>query len=102
MDNISRRSITQSFVAQEQHAACAGIKFRDPSTGLDVNLSLWSGLPNAGGTMLTSGTNKTDGTNWTDVLWDPVVAVTVGNTYYIVIEGDNSLPCISGSTNNPY
>ncbi len=52
--------------------------------------------------MLASGTSQTDGTVWTDVFWDPVINVTVGLTYYIVIEGDAALPCISGSTNNPY
>ena len=102
MANISQGGLAQSFIALETEAAGAGIKFRDPSTGLDVDLSLWDGLPNAGGTMLASGTSQTDGTEWTDVLWPDVVNVTVGNTYYIVIDGDTSLPCVSGSTNDPY
>ncbi len=102
MATIGQGGLAQSYVAQEPNAAGAGIKFRDPSTGLNVDLSLWDGLPNAGGTMLTSGTSQTDGTNWADVMWDDVVSVTVGSTYYIVIDGNASLPCISGSTANPY
>ena len=102
MANITQTGLAQSYIPLEAEAAGAGIKFRDPSTGLNVDLSLWDGLPNAGGTMLASGTTQTDGTNWADVYWDPVVNVTVGNTYYIVIDGDTALPCISGSTNDPY
>ncbi len=102
MANISQGGLAQSYIPTEASSAGAGVKFRDPSSGLDVNLSLWDGLPNAGGTMLASGTSQTDGTNWADVFWDPVVSVTVGTTYYIVIDGDITLPCISGSTNNPY
>ena len=102
MANISQTDLAQSYIAQEPQSAGAGIKFVSASTGLDVNLSLWDGLPNAGGTMLASGTSQTDGTVWTDVFWDPVVDVTVGNTYYIVIDGDINLPCIAGSTADPY
>src|SRR5690554_344115 len=102
MATIGQGGLAQSYIPLETEAAGAGIKFRDPSTGLDVDLSLWDGLPNAGGVMLASGTSQTDGTNWADVLWDPVVNVTVGDTYYIVIDGDAALPCVSGSSNNPY
>ncbi len=102
MANISQGGLAQSYIPTEAESAGAGIKFRDPSSGLTVNLSLWDGLPNAGGTMLASGSSQTDGTNWADVYWDPTVNVTVGTTYYIVIDGDVALPCISGSTNNPY
>ena len=102
MANISQGGLAQSYIPTEASAAGAGVKFRDPSTGLDVNLSLWDGLPNAGGTMLASGTSQTDGTNWADVFWDPVVDVTVGNTYYVVIDGDVALPCISGSLSDVY
>lgn len=102
MANISQGGLAQSYIPTEPDAAGAGIMFIDPSSGLDVNLSLWDGLPNAGGTMLASGTSQTDGTVWADVFWDPVVNVTVGTTYYIVIDGDITLPCVAGSTNNPY
>ncbi|MCG2420034.1 choice-of-anchor J domain-containing protein, partial [Aequorivita sp. F47161] len=102
MANITQGGLAQSYIALEDQSAGAGIMFTDPSTGLDVNLSLWDGLPNAGGTMLASGTSQTDGTVWADVYWDPVVDVTVGDTYYIVIEGDPTLPCVAGDTTNPY
>ncbi|QQX76674.1 MULTISPECIES: T9SS type A sorting domain-containing protein [Aequorivita] len=102
MANISQTGLAQSYIPLESEAAGAGIKFTAVSSGLDVELSLWDGLPNAGGTMLASGITQTDGTEWADVFWDPVVSVTVGTTYYIVIDGDITLPCIAGSTNNPY
>ncbi|MBK5213701.1 MAG: T9SS type A sorting domain-containing protein [Flavobacteriaceae bacterium] len=102
MANITQTGLAQSYIPTAPISAGAGIKFRAASTGLNVNLSLWDGLPNAAGTMLASGTSQTDGTVWTDVFWDPVVNVTVGTTYYIVIDGDVSLPCIAGALNNPY
>ncbi|WP_111881823.1 T9SS type A sorting domain-containing protein [Aequorivita sp. CIP111184] len=102
MANITQTDLAQSYIPIEPIAAGAGIMFDVASTGLDVDLSLWDGLPNAGGTMLASGTSQTDGTVWTDVFWDPVVNVTVGNTYYIVIDGDPLLPCVAGDTSDPY
>jgi subtilisin-like proprotein convertase family protein len=103
MANISQTDLAQSYIAVEAVSAGAGVEFQALTTGLDVNLSLWDNLPNAGGTMLASGISQTDGVNlFTDVFWDPVVNVTPGNTYYIVIDGDISLPCVSGSVNNPY
>ena len=103
MATFSQDGLAQSYIPLAPSAAGAGLKFRDlPSAGLNLELSLWDGLPNAGGAMLTSGSTVTNGTIWEDVFWDPVVDVTVGNTYYIVIDGDSSLPCISGSTIDPY
>ncbi|MEH6766096.1 MAG: GEVED domain-containing protein, partial [Aequorivita antarctica] len=102
MAAITQTGLAQSYIALEAESAGAGIMFTANSTGLDVDLSLWDGLPNAGGTMLASGTSQTDGTAWADVFWDPVVNVTVGNTYYIVIDGDPTLPCVAGDTTDPY
>ena len=103
MSNFSQGGLAQSYIPLSPSAAGAGLKFRNPpSSGLNLELSLWDGLPNAGGTMLTSGSTVTTGTIWEDVFWDPVVNVTVGSTYYIVIDGDYNLPCISGSLSNPY
>ncbi len=102
MANISQTGLAQSYMAVEAESAGAGVMFTANSSGLTVNLSLWDGLPNAGGTMLASGSTQTDGTAWADVFWDPVVNVTVGNTYYIVIDGDTTLPCVAGDTTNPY
>ncbi|MBW7840622.1 MAG: T9SS type A sorting domain-containing protein [Chitinophagaceae bacterium] len=102
MANFSQGGLAQSYKPLDSSAAGAGIKLRESSTGLNVTLSLWDGLPNAGGTMLTTGTTQTTGDVWVDVFWDEIVNVTVGDTYYIVIEGDTSLPCIAGSINNPY
>ena len=100
--NFTQDGLAQSYKPLYSEAAGAGIKLDASTTGLNVTLSLWDGLPNAGGNMLATGTSQTDGTEWVDVFWSSTVNVTVGNTYYIVIEGDSSLPCISGSLNNPY
>ncbi len=99
---INQGGLAQSYMPTEAQSAGAGIMFTTTSSGLDVNLSLWDGLPNAGGTMLASGTSQTDGTIWADVFWDPVVNVTVGSTYYIVIDGDVALPCVAGSLSDIY
>ncbi|MBL4663777.1 MAG: proprotein convertase P-domain-containing protein, partial [Flavobacteriaceae bacterium] len=103
MANISQGGLAQSYIALEPISAGAGVEFVSVSTGENVNLSLWDDLPTNGGTMLASASALTDGVNtFTDVLWDPVVNVTVGNTYYIVIDGDTTLPCVAGSIANPY
>lgn len=94
--------LAQSYKPTEVSASGAGIKFLMPSVGLDVTLSLWDGLPNAAGNMLATATTQTAGDLWVDVFWNAIVDVTVGDTYFIVIEGDPALPCIVGATNNPY
>lgn len=100
--DLSTVEVAQSYIPLESNAAGAGVKFRSPSTGLNVGLSLWDGLPNAGGNLLANGTTLTDGSSWADVYWNATVTVTPGNTYYIVVDGDIALPCLSGSASNPY
>src|SRR5690606_29467287 len=102
MANFSQGGLAQSFIPGMPVSAGAGIKLISASNGLNVDLSLWDGLPNGGGTMLASGTTITSGDVWVDVFWDTPADVTIGDTYYIVIEGDFANPCIAGDTNNPY
>jgi len=103
MSNIASGRFSQSYIAETPYSAGAGFKFRvPPSIGLDFNFSLWDGIPYQGGTMIASGTGTTDGTYWADVFWDSVASVTIGNTYHIDVRGDISLPCFSGSSQNPY
>jgi|GEM_PF-2799238 len=99
---INGGGLAQSFIPLNPQLAGSGIQFQSFTFGQEVTLSLWDGLPNAGGNMLVTGTTQTNGTVWADVYWNSVADVTVGNTYYIVIEGDSALPCISGSSFNPY
>ncbi len=103
MANISQGDLAQSYIAVEDMSAGAGIKFTGGTPdGLDVTLSLWDALPNAGGTMLATKTVTGGVDVWVDVFWDNVIAVTPGDTYFITIEGDLALPCVAGSTNDPY
>ncbi len=100
--DVSIEEVVQSYLPLEPNAAGVGVKFTTPSSGLNVELSLWDGLPGTGGNLLASGTTLTDGSNWVDVYWNTTVSVTVGNTYYIVVDGDSTLPCLSGSQSNSY
>ncbi len=101
---VTQTDLAQSYIAVEPQSAGAGIKFTagTPPDGLDVTLSLWDALPNAGGTMLATGTTTGTTDEWVDVFWDPVVTLTPGDTYFITIEGDAALPCVAGSTGDPY
>jgi hypothetical protein len=98
---INQTGLAQSYIPLQPNAAGAGVRTTTPSTGQTLTLSLWDALPNAGGNMLASGSTVTTGDVWIDVFWDPVVSVTPGNTYFIVIEGTVTA-CIEGSTANPY
>ena len=92
----------QSFTAEVGASAGAGVKFVSPSNARNVTLSLWDNLPNNGGNMLASKTTQTVGANWVDVFWDQVVPLDLGQDYFVVIDGDAGLPCLSGSTSNLY
>jgi hypothetical protein len=102
MAGFSQTDLAQSFQTQQtQPTAGAGIFLQPGIGGTDiVRISLWDGLPNAGGTMLAQG--QTTGTQgqWVDVLWAPV-ALTPNTTYYLVFDGNLTLG-IAGDVNNPY
>src|SRR5690554_6539488 len=98
---VSDGGMYQSFTATELESSGAGIKFTDPSRGLEVTLSLWDGLSTQGGTMLTSQTTHTYGDQWVDVFWDEAVNLEIGSEYFLRIEGDDDLSCIRAGL-NPY
>ena len=98
---VSDGGMYQSFTAAEFESSGAGIKFTDPSRGLEVTLSLWDGLSTQGGTMLASQTTHTYGDQWVDVFWDESVDLEIGSEYFIRIEGDDDLSCIRAAL-NPY
>ncbi len=92
----------QSFTATVGASAGAGVKFLAPSNSLNVTLSLWDNLPNQDGNMIATKTTQTVGENWVDVFWDQVVPLEIDAVYYLVIDGDNGLPCLSGSLEDVY
>lgn len=92
----------QSFTATSAFSTGAGVKFFSVSNGFNLEISLWDGLPNAGGEKLTSKTKLTNGNQWIDILWDHKVPTTPGEEYYLIFDGDDGLPCLLGTTNNMY
>ncbi|HLW33019.1 MAG TPA: fibronectin type III domain-containing protein, partial [Aequorivita sp.] len=98
---VSDGGMFQSFTAAEVESSGVGIKFTDPSRGIEVTLSLWDGLSTQGGTMLASQTTQTYGEQWVDVFWDEAVELEVGTEYFIRVEGDDELSCIRAAL-DPY
>lgn len=96
------KGIAQSFTATVSGSAGASIKFIAPSNSFNVTLSLWDSLPSNGGAMLASKTTQTVGHNWVTVYWDQIVNIDSGKIYFLTINGDPGLPCISGSTEDIY
>ncbi len=97
--------MAQSFVATTDNLTGAGVYLHHWSASAgsaDITLSLWDALPDDGGTSLASATASGQRGNWVDVLWNPV-ATSVGQSYFLLIEGNNSLMTIASSgTSNPY
>ena len=94
--------LAQSFTAESTLSAGAGIKFKAPSIGGAVSLSIWDNLPNEGGNKLVTKSTETTGQNWVDLIWDQVTELTPGEVYYLVIEGSYNLPCIAGTSTSVY
>lgn len=101
MAAFSQTDLAQSFQPGVTPCSGAGILL-DPGFGTTdtVTIQLWTGLPNAGGTMLAQGSALGTAGEWVDVHWMPV-PVTVGQTYYLVFVGNTTL-AIAGDTSNPY
>jgi hypothetical protein len=101
MAAFSQTCLAQSFQQTHANIAGAGILLQ-PSVGSSdlVTIQLWTGLPNAGGTMITSASATGTAGSWVDVYWSPV-AITPATTYFLVFTGNSTLG-ISGSTSNPY
>ncbi|MEO6709760.1 MAG: hypothetical protein ABI054_04975 [Planctomycetota bacterium] len=101
MAAFNQLDLAQSF----QHtigSICGAGVLLTPNWGSSdtVRIALWTGLPNAGGTIITSGSAMGTQGTWVDVTW-PSVAITPGTTYYLVFDGNFTL-AIEGSVNNPY
>jgi hypothetical protein len=102
MANFTQTGLAQSFVPTTNTICGAGIFLtNNGAPSGNVTVSLWTNLPNAGGTQLQTATVIGAQNSWVDVTW-PSQAVTPGNTYYLVFSGAVSAQCIAGSTSNPY
>jgi hypothetical protein len=96
---FSQGDLAQSFIQTNNNICGAGI-FLQPSVGSSgpVTIALWTGLPNAGGTMVTSATATGTAGQWVDVFWNDVAITPI--TYYLVFT-DGAMG-IAGSISNPY
>jgi hypothetical protein len=101
MAAFGQTDLAQSFQQTAGNIAGAGI-FLQAGVGTSdtVKIELWDALPNAGGTLLTSGSGSGTTGSWFDVFWAPVT-ITPGSTYFLVFSGNTSLG-IAGDTFNPY
>lgn len=101
MAAFSQTDLAQSFQQTNTSICGAGILLQAGIGNTDnVEIQLWTNLPNSSGTMLaTASTQGTQG-QWVNVFW-PDVAVTHGTTYYLVFTGNTTLG-IAGDMTNPY
>jgi len=101
MAAFSQTGLAQSFQQTHSNISGAGILLQANIGSSDnVTIQVWTGLPNAGGTMLAQASATGTQGQWVDVFWT-AVSVTPGTTYYLVFTGNTSLG-IAGSTSNPY
>jgi hypothetical protein len=94
--------LAQSFQQAASNISGAGVFLSDgignnPDT---VEISLWTDLPTAGGTLLTSGSTTGTAGQWADVFWSPV-AILADETYFLLFTGNSTL-AIDGDTGNGY
>ncbi len=101
MAAFSQGDLAQSFQQTNANCSGAGIMLQSGiGTTDNVTITLWDGLPNAGGNSMATGSAQGTAGEWVDVYWSPV-AVTPGTTYYLVFTGNTTLG-IAGSLDNPY
>src|SRR5690606_36216889 len=86
---IDQAGIAQSFTAESDTSAGAGFMFTtDVAGGQALQIGLWDNLPNSGGVLMASGSVTTAGGDaWVDVFWTDPVSTTIGDMYYLVVEG---------------
>jgi|694.fasta_scaffold100510_3 hypothetical protein len=103
MANFSQGDLAQQFTATANTICGAGLTFSDVANG-SLTISLYTNLPNAGGTQLATATANVSNSNVGDVYW-PAVTITPGTFYYLVFTTGPASPisaCVAGSTVNPY
>jgi hypothetical protein len=100
MATFSQPDLAQSFIPSASSICGAGIELSNPGSG-NLTIQIWDGLPNAGGAIVAQGTETYSNSTWVDVNWASV-AITAGNTYYLVPTATNTSACWRGNTSNPY
>ncbi|WP_148234740.1 hypothetical protein [Pseudooceanicola batsensis] len=100
MTGFDQTDIAQSYTAVSGNSVGAGIRLGAGSAEVTATLSLWSGLPGAGGQKLAEGQGRGGARDWLDVFWAPVVTE-IGGTFVILMTGDASGD-IAGSPSNVY
>ncbi len=101
MAAFSQTDLAQSFKQTNADCSGAGILLQaGVGTTDNVEIQLWTNLPNAGGTMLATASAQGTQGQWVDVYWT-AVAVTPGTQYFLVFTGNTTLG-IAGDVNNPY
>jgi hypothetical protein len=102
MAAFSQTDLAQSFTPSANNSSGAGIQLYTIEGSQGITISLWDNLPNNGGHQLASATSgPVDPGQWVDVFWSPV-AVTPGQTYYLVFTSVNDAGGIWGDLNNGY
>jgi hypothetical protein len=93
--------LAQSFQQGALNISGAGVFLSDGIGYSDtVDISLWTDLPTAGGTLLTSGSTTGTTGQWADVFWSPVT-ILADETYFLLFSGNSTL-AIDGDTGNGY
>ena len=102
MAAFGQGDLAQSFIPTMATCSGGGVEMQ-AGAGFSGTFTceLWTGLPNAGGTLLATGSIASTPGNWADAMWAPV-PVTIGTTYYMVYTNTDSGMGIAGDTSNPY
>ncbi len=102
MAGFFQPDLAQSFQQDHGNVAGAGIQMMSYVGTTDtVTIALWDALPNAGGTLLASASGTATAGTWFDVYWSPV-AVTPGDTLFLVFTSSQNTLGIMGDEYNPY
>ncbi|HEX2901408.1 MAG TPA: hypothetical protein VHS96_16960, partial [Bacteroidia bacterium] len=104
MAGFSQGDLAQSFIPS-QNTMCGASVYLEPGIGSgtgDITISLYTNLPNLGGTLLRSGTATNVSAGGTATVNWASVAVNPGTTYYMVYTSTNSTLGLTGNTLNPY
>ncbi len=105
MKAFNQQDCAQSFQPTQAQLEGAGVKTQ-PGIGVNgaVTIELWTGLPNAGGTMIATGTDSSvNAGEWAEVKWtNGCVAVRPGTTYILRFTNANNTLGLAGDINNPY
>src|SRR5688572_2502674 len=97
MAAFSQTDLAQSFQQSTNGICGAGIFLRAGiGTSDNVQISLWTNLPNAGGTLIVQASTIGTAGTWADVFW-PATAITANTTFFLVFDGNTTLG-IAGDT----